>query len=136
MAVALLVLIAVLVIVVVKAGHRRSATKGAAPAPSPSAAPSPTGHQPPQVQLTDRGAALLVSWTAPAEGAGPTVVALSRAGADATVVATLPPETHEYQIEHLDPQVDYCVIVAAVYSGEPASAATTACTRRTTTGDR
>jgi hypothetical protein len=97
----------------------------------PVAHPTPTvGHQPLRVELRDDGTRLLASWLDPADGPAPVVVAVARDGKPAAVAATLPAGTREYALTDLDPQADYCVIVAAVYPGETAAGATSVCTHR------
>jgi hypothetical protein len=55
---------------------------------------------------------------------------VARDGKPAAVAATLPAGTREYALTDLDPQADYCVIVAAVYPGETAAGGTSVCTHR------
>jgi hypothetical protein len=97
-----------------------------------SAAPSsPSPDRPPlRVDLRDDGTKLVATWGVLPGGPAPIVVALSRAGQPATVVADLPAGATGYTVTKVDPRVEYCVIVAAVYPGETASGATSVCTQR------
>jgi hypothetical protein len=79
------------------------------------------------VRLRDDGTALAVSWSGQRASV---VVALSRAGAPAVVLANLPPETVEYVVRDVDPGVDYCVVVGPLSDTATVSAATSVCTRR------
>jgi hypothetical protein len=87
-------------------------------------------REPLRVRLRDDGTSLVASWPDPSGGPAPVVVALSRAGGPAAVVTTVPAGTTEYTLT-VDPQADYCVILAAVYPGATESAATSVCTGRT-----
>jgi hypothetical protein len=111
------------------AGRGAAAPGNATPS---SAAPSnPAPDRPPlRLDLRDEGTKLVATWGVLPGGPAPIVVALSRAGQPATVVADLPAGATGYTVTKVDPRVDYCVIVAAVYPGETASGATSVCTQR------
>ncbi len=97
-----------------------------------SAAPSSQApDRPPlRVDLRDDGTKLVATWGVLPGGPAPIVVALSRAGQPATVVADLAAGATGYTVTKIDPHVEYCVIVAAVYPGETVSGATSVCTQR------
>jgi hypothetical protein len=108
-------------------GAAAPGTADASSAPPSSAAPD---HPPLRVDLRDDGTKLVATWGVLPGGPAPVVVALSRAGQPATVVADLPAGATGYTVTKVDPRVEYCVIVAAVYPGETASGATSVCTQR------
>ena len=103
------------------------ATATTAPEPTDSQTSQAAHAGPLQVRLRDQGTTLAVSWT----GAGASVVvALSRAGAPAVVLANLPPETSEYVVRGIEPDVEYCVVVGPVSENQSVSRATSVCTGR------
>lgn len=103
--------------------------------PRPGRPPQParqadSGPVPLRVRLDDSGRAITVSWLDPVDGPAPVVVAVAETGRPARVVATLPAGVRQYVLVPVDPARDYCLIVAAVYPGQPLSAATSVCTDR------
>ena len=101
------------------------------PAPTTAPPPTPTPDRAPlDVRLRDDRTSILVSWTDPAAGPAPVVIALARDQQPTSIVTTVAPGTREYTLDKLDPKANYCVILAAVYPGESSSAATSICTTR------
>ncbi|WP_426511127.1 tetratricopeptide repeat protein [Dactylosporangium sp. McL0621] len=88
-----------------------------------SAPPSPFVVQ--DLQLRDGGRELTVTWTALPVSV---VVALSRGGDPATVMATVPPGTTEYVVRDVDPAAAYCVVLGPVDEAVSITPATSACT--------
>ncbi|MEU7871977.1 tetratricopeptide repeat protein [Dactylosporangium sp. NPDC049140] len=88
-----------------------------------SAPPSPFVVQ--DLQLRDGGRELTVTWTALPVSV---VVALSRGGDPATVLATVPPGTTEYVVRDVDPAAAYCVVLGPVDEAVSITPATSACT--------
>ncbi|GAA2621366.1 hypothetical protein GCM10010399_60540 [Dactylosporangium fulvum] len=82
-----------------------------ASAPVPSGTPATSGPAVRDLRLQDRGDTLAVSWTDLRSAA---VVALSRAGAPAVVLATVPAGTSSYVVRDVEPGVAYCVVVGPV----------------------
>jgi len=110
-------------------GLRALRVGGTGEAASPAAGASAVASEAPplQVRLRDEGTALAVSWT----GLRATVVvALSRDGAPAVVVASVPPDTTEYVVRDVDPAVEYCVVVGPLSDAASLSRATSVCTGR------
>ena len=88
------------------------------------------GGEPVRVQdlrLRDDGTALAVSWTGLQSRA---VVALSRAGGPAVVVAEVPPGTTSYVVKGVDPAAAYCVVVGPVDATVAVTPGTSVCTGR------
>lgn len=108
--------------VAVAAGMRPRAPAEAQPA-------SHSEHVPSDVRLDNTGRTITVSWLDPPAGPAPIVVAVAEDGRPPRVVATLPAGTREYVLGPAEPGREYCLIVAAVYPGEPLSAATSVCTQ-------
>jgi hypothetical protein len=133
-AVAVLVVAAVVAALLFSGAFGTNALVGGEPRrPAPTTAPPPTptpDRAPLDVRLRDDRTSILVSWTEPAAGPAPVVIAIARDQQPATIVTTLAPGTREYTLDKLDPAANYCVILAAVYPGETSSAATSVCTTR------
>jgi Tetratricopeptide repeat len=89
-----------------------------------------SGRVPVGVRLDDAGRTITLSWLDPPDGPAPIVVAVAEDGRPARVVATLPAGTQRYVLDGVDPTHEYCLIVAAVYPGEPQAAAASVCTLR------
>ncbi|GAA0744991.1 tetratricopeptide repeat protein [Dactylosporangium roseum] len=77
------------------------------------------------LRLQDRGDSLAVTWTDPHSAA---VVALSRAGAPAVVLATVPAGTSSYVVRDVEPGVAYCVVVGPVDETLAMTATASVCT--------
>ncbi|GAA3270360.1 tetratricopeptide repeat protein [Dactylosporangium vinaceum] len=71
------------------------------------------------------GRELVVTWAALPVSV---VVALSRAGAPATVLGTVPPGTSRYVVKDIDPAGAYCVVLGPVNETVNIAPATSACT--------
>ena len=79
------------------------------------------------LRLRDDGGTLAVTWAALQSRA---VVALSRAGEPAVVVAEVPPGTTSYVVKGVDPVAAYCVVVGPVDAAVAVTAGTSVCTAR------
>jgi tetratricopeptide (TPR) repeat protein len=77
------------------------------------------------LRLRDDGTALAVTWTALRSRV---VVALSRAGGPAVVVAEVPPGTTSYVVKGVDPAAAYCVVVGPVDAVVAVTPGTSVCT--------
>ncbi|MEV4138033.1 tetratricopeptide repeat protein [Dactylosporangium sp. NPDC049742] len=77
------------------------------------------------LRLRDDGTALAVTWTG-LEGAA--VVALSRDGGPAVVLAEVPPGTTSYVVKGVDPVVAYCVVVGPVDAAAAVTPGASVCT--------
>jgi hypothetical protein len=122
------VVVAAIVAVVAFSGPR--ATPSAAP-PDQSPAASPTPAQaPPTVRLRDSGASLTLTWTDPSSGKVPFLVAGGIAGGAAQPFPPLPPGQTSYTLNGLNPKLDYCFTVGAVYSTDVVTLSSLVCTQR------
>jgi hypothetical protein len=100
-------------------------TAASAPTASGSAAVADAVAKVRDLRLRDEGTVLTVSWT----GLGATVVvALSRDGAPAVVLGSVPPGTSEYVIPRVEPGVAYCVVVGPVDEAAAMTLAASVCT--------
>jgi hypothetical protein len=103
----------------------RPSGPSAAPAARPPSTAAPTGFVVRDLRLRDDGRELTVTWAAlPVT----VVVALSRAGAAATVLGTVPPGTGEYVVRGIDPKAPYCVVLGPLDEAVSITPATSACT--------
>ncbi|MDR7277823.1 tetratricopeptide repeat protein [Catenuloplanes atrovinosus] len=104
--------------------------------PTATAAPQVTGQPPGDVTLTDDGEAIELTWTDPTNGTVPFIVAGGRAGEELKAMANLPPGRVEYEINGLNPNLDYCFTIVAVYGTDASKVAASEqrCTARNTPG--
>lgn len=103
----------------------------APPAASSSPTASPTAQVGPVtgVRLSDGGESITLSWLSPPDSV-PVVVSGAPAGEQSRVFAALPPGSTSYTAHGLDPELDYCFTVVAVYSTEVFAPSQLACTQR------
>jgi hypothetical protein len=99
------------------------ATAGSRSAADPHAAPQ-------DVLLRDDGTSVTITWSDPSGGTGGVLVSVSRAGVPAGPPQTLPPGTRQHRITGLDPQADYCVVLAVIYGRDTVAKAAQVCTKR------
>lgn len=125
LAAAVAVLAAVVVVVV-------TLVDGAEPpaGPVPSAGPTAAGDPPTDLKLRDDGATITITWTDPTAGTVPFVVAGGRAGQTLSAMASIDPGTTRYTVNGLNPRLDYCFTVLAVYSTETYATSGQVCTNR------
>lgn len=125
LAAAVAVIAAVVVVVVTLVG-------GAEPpaSPVPSVAATAAGDPPTDLKLRDDGATITITWTDPSAGTVPFVVAGGRAGQTLSAMASVDPGTTRYTVNGLNPRLDYCFTVLAVYSTETYATSGQVCTNR------
>ncbi|MGI5152352.1 tetratricopeptide repeat protein [Plantactinospora sp. CA-294935] len=92
--------------------------------------PVVAGEPPTDVKLIDEGTAITVSWTDPSGGTVPFVVAGARAGQQTKPMTTLSAGETTYKVNALNPKLDYCFSVLAVYSTNEFAPSDLACTKR------
>lgn len=98
--------------------------------PEPSTGPTVAGDPPTGLELRDDGAAVTITWTDPTDGTVPFVVAGGRAGQTLSAMASIDPGTTSYTVNGLNPRLDYCFTVLAVYSTETYATSGQVCTSR------
>ncbi|MBT8227924.1 MAG: tetratricopeptide repeat protein [Dactylosporangium sp.] len=94
----------------------------------PSASTDATAGAPTGLRLRDSGASLTLTWQDPAEGEAPFIVA-GGPGTDLRTRHTTRETT--FTINGLNPHLDYCFTVAAVYDTEHVAVSDLVCTQRT-----
>ncbi|GAB3177755.1 hypothetical protein FHX75_11138 [Micromonospora palomenae] len=105
---------------------------GVPPAPTggtPGAAKA-TGAPPTGLKLRDDGTSVTITWSDPAGGGVPFMVAGGRAGKALGVMATIDPGQTTYTVNGLSSTVDYCFTVLAVYSTDAFATSGQVCTDR------
>ncbi len=95
------------------------------------------GDPPGGVKLVDDGEAITLTWTDPTKGTVPFIVAGGRAGEELKAMANLPPGREDYVINGLNPALDYCFTIVAVYGADADEVAPSEqrCTSRKSAGD-
>jgi hypothetical protein len=101
---------------------RAGVTSGAATA-APSGAPL-------DLRLRDDATSITLTWTDPSDGTAPFVVAGGRSDQGYRPLQSLGSGHTSYTINGLDPNVDYCFLVAAIYTGELTVPSNPVCTQR------
>ena len=110
---------------------RRPSPPAAQPTPGESVSVEPLRPAPAGVRLRDEGSTITVTWIDLSGGTTPFIVSVARAGQQARPFANLPIGTTTYTVNGLNPRLEYCLTVVAVYSTENFSASDLVCTRRT-----
>ncbi|SCF23103.1 Fibronectin type III domain-containing protein [Micromonospora echinospora] len=131
-----MVLAAVLVVLLVMAGVgllvvnvMRDRTAPSPPTAAPPT-PAPTFDPPGDLRLRDDSTSVTLTWTDPSGGVVPFVVAGGRAGLQLGAMASLDPGRTTWTVNGLNPRVDYCFTVLAVYSTESYATSGQVCTTR------
>ena len=141
--VALVAVVAAVVVAVLAFGKPRSApaagpsaaagvsgpSGGATHAASPS--PSPGGAAPNDVKLRDDGDSVTLTWTDPSGGTVPYLIEAGKAGTQLGRYNALPPGQSTYTVIGLNPRLDYCFTVVAVYGTDLVAPSNLVCTQRT-----
>lgn len=95
---------------------------------SPSPTPSSSVSPPTNLALVDNGSSVTVTWTDPAGGTAQFIVAAGQ-GTDLSTQHTTWDTT--FTLNGLNPKLDYCFTVAAVYDTDRVAVSDLACTKRT-----
>ncbi|MET3424767.1 hypothetical protein BJ973_003979 [Actinoplanes tereljensis] len=92
--------------------------------------PTLGGSPPTAVVLKDSGARIVVSWKDPTQGSVSFLVAMGHPGEQLKPVTTLGPGQTSYEISSLNPTLNYCFAVVAVYRNNQFATSQQACTNR------
>ncbi|MER7277729.1 hypothetical protein ABT369_25140 [Dactylosporangium sp. NPDC000244] len=95
----------------------------------PSAAAIGSGRAPRELHLRDDKTSVTMTWQDPTKGTVPFIVAGGTEGAMRELQG-LPAGTTKYTINGLNPKLDYCFTVAAVYGTQDVQLSDLACTKR------
>ena len=131
-AVAVLVAVAVIaVITFLRPAPSPAPQAQGTPSALPSANPSVTASAPSGLQLRDAGDTVTLTWTDPSAGTVPFFVEVGQAGGQMRLYGRLSPGETTYPVVGLNPKLDYCFSVVAVYSTTLLAPSSLVCTRRT-----
>jgi len=92
--------------------------------------PTLAGVAPGDVALDDGGSTIGVSWKDPAQGSVSFMVIMGRRGLELKPVGTLGPGQTSFEMSGLNPRLNYCFAVVAVYRGNQFATSPQACTSR------
>ena len=92
--------------------------------------PTLAGPAPSDVKLTDRGTEIEVTWTDPSAGTVSFMVAMGHPGEQLKPISTLGPGQTSYRTGGLNPGLNYCFAVIAVYRSDKFSTSPQTCTSR------
>jgi len=116
------------------------AFRGRKPAPAPVAGPTTTAPAPATpsaaasapsgLKLRDDGDTVTLTWTDPSGGTVPFFVEAGQAGAQLRIMGQLKPGETTYPVAGLNPRLDYCFTVVAVYSATLVAPSDLVCTQR------
>jgi len=91
---------------------------------------SPGAAAPTNLKLRDDGDPVVLTWTDPSGGTVPFFVEVGQAGAQLKLYARLSPGETSYPVVGLNPRLDYCFSVIAVYSANLVAPSNLVCTQR------
>jgi hypothetical protein len=100
-------------------------TAGSSPA-NPSLSASAPGN----LSLRDQGDTVTLMWTDPSKGTVPFFVEVGQAGTPLRIMGHLAPGETTYPVVGLNPRLDYCFSVVAVYSAALVAPSNLVCTQR------
>jgi hypothetical protein len=86
------------------------------------------------VRLRDYGASVQLFWTDPANGRTSFMVTGGRPGEQLRPMGQVGPTTTSFNLNGLNPELDYCFAVVAVYSSTQFATSPQSCTSRTKSG--
>ncbi|GAB1690679.1 tetratricopeptide repeat protein [Krasilnikovia sp. M28-CT-15] len=96
--------------------------------------PTLGGAPPTDVRLRDSGTSIEVSWTDPASGMTSFVVMGGRSGQLLTKMGAVGPGQTSLDLQGLNPELEYCIAVVAVYSTSKFASSPQTCTSRSGSG--
>jgi Tetratricopeptide repeat/Fibronectin type III domain len=114
-----------------KSGPLAGPTSSGVVSRSATPSPSPTSGAPTDVKLRDAGDSVTLTWTDPSGGSAPFLVEAGKAGVQLTRYAALPPGQSTYTVIGLNPKLDYCFTIVAVYGTDLVAPSDLVCTKRT-----
>jgi hypothetical protein len=92
--------------------------------------PTVAGDPPTDVQLTDQGSRISLTWTDPTNGTVSFIVAFAHPGEQLAPSSTLGPGKTSYEVTGLNANLDYCFAVVAVYRDNKFATSRQVCTDR------
>lgn len=95
-----------------------------------STTPTSSGVPPMNVKLTDEGAEIQVTWTDPTQGTVSFIVSMGHPGQLLQAAGKFGPGQTSYRARGLNPNLQYCFVVSAVYTADKIANADPVCTTR------
>jgi fibronectin type III domain protein len=95
--------------------------------------PTLGGSPPTAVKIVDNGSSIKINWQDPTEGTVSFLVAMGHPGEQLKPVTTLGPGQTSYEVSALNPSLNYCFAVVAVYRNNQFATSQQACTDRPAT---
>ncbi|MET0415044.1 MAG: fibronectin type III domain-containing protein [Actinoplanes sp.] len=92
--------------------------------------PTLGGPPPTDVQLRDSGSGIEVRWQDPSEGTVSFMVTMGHPGEELKPITTLGPGQTSYELGGLNPSLNYCFAVIAVYRSDQFATSPQSCTSR------
>ncbi|MFI5933698.1 tetratricopeptide repeat protein [Actinoplanes sp. NPDC051494] len=92
--------------------------------------PTLDGPAPTNLQLSDYGSSIKLSWADPASGRVNFIVTGAHSGEQLKPMGTVGPSTTTFNLKGLNADLDYCFVIVAVYSTTKFSPSEQACTTR------
>jgi hypothetical protein len=118
-------------LVVLLSPHTPQAGSGSGASAGASIASTAPGAAPTDVQLRDDGGSVTLTWSDPSGGKVPFFVEVGKPGAQLQLYNTLSPGETTYRVVGLNPRLDYCFSVIAVYGTNVVAPSNLVCTSRT-----
>jgi hypothetical protein len=125
---------AVVATLAVRARHAPTQAGPSAPAASGPAASGPAtrpASAPTDLKLRDSGDTVTLTWADPSGGTVPFFVEAGPAGTQLRIMGQVSPGDTTYLVAGLNPRLDYCFSVVAVYSSTLVAPSDLVCTQRT-----
>lgn len=122
--------LAVVALVVVLADRSQNNTTTEADPTATSTTPVLGGDPPTGVRLDDQGVAVNVTWRDPTGGRNGFMVTMARPGQQMRPVSQVGPGVTASNVEGLNPDLEYCFAVVAVYSTKKFASSKQVCTER------
>jgi len=126
---ALVAVVAIGLVVLIRPHPPASTDAGPGATSVSSGLPTP-GAAPTDVKLRDDGGTVTVTWTDPSGGTVPFFVEVGKPGTQLQLYATLPQRETTYRVVGLNPRLDYCFSVIAVYGTNVVAPSNLVCTQR------
>jgi len=117
-------------LVVMLSPHVPEAGSGSGASAGTSSSSTAPGAAPTDVQLRDDGSTVTLTWTDQSGGKVPFFVEVGKPGAQLQLYSTLSPGETRYRVVGLNPRLDYCFSVVAVYGTNVVAPSDLVCTSR------
>jgi hypothetical protein len=106
------------------------ASRSGGPAEGESDVPTLEGPPPSDVQLRDSGSGIEIRWQDPSNGTVSFMIAMGHPKEELKPITTLGPGQTSYELGGLNPSLNYCFTVIAVYRSDQFATSPQTCTSR------